>query len=225
MFGLAPSSFLLGGVLEAHLATWEKRRPEDVKELRRSLYVDDILSGGETVQKARERKGAATTILEDATFSLHKWASNENSLEDKPDLPTSDEDQTAAKMQLGVASTESNILVFGMPWNKKDNTLSVLMTQDVDGVPTKREILRYLAKIYDPVGLASPLTLLRKIIYREICDVKPSWDAELVAVMKTPWLLWKRKLQDVISSKIFKFMGLSMPLIKESAPSCTLSPN
>jgi hypothetical protein len=38
LFGLAPSPFLLNGVLEAHLDTWERRCPDVVAELRKSLY-------------------------------------------------------------------------------------------------------------------------------------------------------------------------------------------
>jgi hypothetical protein len=83
-FGLAPSPFLLGGVLEAHLDMWKEKLPNDVEEIRRSFHVDDILSGGETVQQAQERKQAAVTILDDTRFSLHKWASNESDLEDEP---------------------------------------------------------------------------------------------------------------------------------------------
>lgn len=33
LFGLAPSPFLLGGVIEAHLDAWEEREPEIVTEL------------------------------------------------------------------------------------------------------------------------------------------------------------------------------------------------
>ena len=50
LFGLAPSPFLLNGVLQAHLDTWEKDRPGVVAELRKSLYVDYLVSGGRTVQ-------------------------------------------------------------------------------------------------------------------------------------------------------------------------------
>jgi hypothetical protein len=49
MFGLTSSPFLLGGVIEQHLDNWESRMPEAVAELRKSLYVDDLLSGGVTV--------------------------------------------------------------------------------------------------------------------------------------------------------------------------------
>ena len=71
LFCLASSPFLLGGVLAAHLKQWKSERPEDVEELKRSLYVDDIISRGETVQQVEKRKEAATVIMEDATFKLH----------------------------------------------------------------------------------------------------------------------------------------------------------
>lgn len=73
LFGLAPSPFLLGGVIKYHLDTWEACEPHAVAELHKSLYVDDLISGGVTVEKARELKQQAIEIFEDATFTLHKW--------------------------------------------------------------------------------------------------------------------------------------------------------
>ena len=49
LFGLAPSPFLLGGVLEYHLNSWAKKYPEEVERLRRSFYVDDLLTGGQNL--------------------------------------------------------------------------------------------------------------------------------------------------------------------------------
>ena len=41
-----PLPIFLGGVLEAHLETWAAQYPEESDLLRRSLYVDDLLTGG-----------------------------------------------------------------------------------------------------------------------------------------------------------------------------------
>ena len=49
LFGLAPLPFLLGGVLEYHLNSWAKKYPEEVERLRRSFYVDDLLTGGQNL--------------------------------------------------------------------------------------------------------------------------------------------------------------------------------
>jgi hypothetical protein len=151
-----------------------------VEEIRQSLYVDDLLSGGETMEQASQWKEAATAILEDATFKLHKWASNDSDLEDKSDMNIDHKEQTAAKMNLGVAPHESKIL--GLPWNKWDDTLSIQMANNASKKPTKRETLRQLAqlaKIYYSLGITSPITLQGKIVYRDICDAKLPWDFEL----------------------------------------------
>ena len=53
LFGLASSPFLLGGVIEVHLNSWEEKEPELVAKIRRELYVDDLISGSTTVHKTR----------------------------------------------------------------------------------------------------------------------------------------------------------------------------
>ena len=55
LFGLTCSPFLLGGVIEQHLQSWESKLPEVVAALRKSLYVDDLLNGGQTAKEARKR--------------------------------------------------------------------------------------------------------------------------------------------------------------------------
>ena len=125
LFGLAPSPFLLNGVLQAHLDTWEKDRPGVVAELRKSLYVDDLVSGGRTVQQAQQNKQESTDILHDATFQLHKWNSNHRELEDSTSAIPEDETQTYAKQQLDSKAEGSKIL--GLKWNKQRDTLYVVM--------------------------------------------------------------------------------------------------
>ena len=53
LFGLMPSPFLLGGVIEC-LETWESCMPHLVAELRKSMYVDDLMNGKPTVPEAKK---------------------------------------------------------------------------------------------------------------------------------------------------------------------------
>ena len=126
LFGLTCSPFLLRGVLEQHLDTWEAREPELVKLIRKSLYVDDLISDSATVQEAHELKQGAIQIFKDATFALHKWNSNAPELEQSgPSSPReepskvsdlSSDESTFAKQQFGTKSAETKPL--GTPWNK-----------------------------------------------------------------------------------------------------------
>ena len=42
LFGLAPSSFLLGGVIEQYLDAWSLKQPQKVCEITKNLYKNDL---------------------------------------------------------------------------------------------------------------------------------------------------------------------------------------
>ena len=111
--------------------------------------MDDLLNGGQTVRQARERKSTAIEIFNDAKFVLHKWNSNVTELEDPPDQEDRDSELSYAKQQLGAQPNESKVL--GLVWDKRLDTLSVTFPQN-DTPSTKREVLRSLAKVYDPLA-------------------------------------------------------------------------
>ena len=86
------------------------------------------------------------------------------------------DDQTYAKQQLRVKVNETKML--GLPWNKDEDTLTVEIPSEVRKL-TKRTILQKLGSIYDPLRIISPTTIIRKIIYRDVCDSKLSLDDEV----------------------------------------------
>ena len=158
LFGMTCSPFLLGGVIYRHLDTWESQYPELIKEIRDGLYVDDLMTGGENAEITAENKIIAAEVFKDASFTIHKWHSN------VPDLevigsPPCEEELTYAKQQLGGAKPSKGKLR-GVPWNREEDVISVIL-QIAQKEKTKRGVLSHLAKIYDPLGLASPVTLIR----------------------------------------------------------------
>ena len=54
LFGLSSSPFLLGGVIKQHLENCRKAHPELVNEIEKSLYVDDLINSGPTVEAAKQ---------------------------------------------------------------------------------------------------------------------------------------------------------------------------
>ena len=75
LFGLTCSPGLLVGVIEQHLQSREGKLPEVVAALNKTLYVDDLLNGGQTVEQTWKSKSTAIEIFSDAKFVLHKWNS------------------------------------------------------------------------------------------------------------------------------------------------------
>ena len=116
LFGLAPSPFLLGAVVQQHLETYRDHYPESIKEIARSLYVDDLISGATTVDKAKRLKDDAVAVFKQGTFQLHKWHSNASELEAEQ-TPEAREQETYAKQQLGTPKGKETALL-GLAWDK-----------------------------------------------------------------------------------------------------------
>ena len=126
LFGLTSLPFLLGGVIEQHLKVWEERESELVAQIRKSLYVDDVITGAPTVQQTQKQKEKATKIFSDAQFTLHKWKLNAAELEQPAELHHNEE-QSFAKEQLGTKTTKTTLL--GLPWDPNADMLSVCFPQ------------------------------------------------------------------------------------------------
>ena len=91
------------------------------------------------------------------------------------------------KQQFGTVN-EGECSLLRLPWNKSADTISVVIPTKV-AKTTKRGTLQKLAKIYDLLGLMSPIMLEGKLIYCAICLKKIGWDTELdEAINKTDTL-------------------------------------
>lgn len=47
-----------------------------------------------------------------------------------------------------------------------------------------------MAKLHDPLGVAAPYLLKAKVIFRDNCDRKLGWDAQLPEDLKSRWEKW-----------------------------------
>ena len=71
LFELVQSPFVLGGTLHKHLEGMKERYPSAVEVIQKSLYVDDVITGGETTEKAHKLKESAVAVFGKAQFELH----------------------------------------------------------------------------------------------------------------------------------------------------------
>ena len=110
--------------------------------------------------------------------------------------PTLDAKQSYAKEELGAKQGETKLL--GLPWMKKEDTIAVKVSQP-KAEPTKRGLLGVVARIYDPLGLVSPITLSGKLLYQEVCNVQKSWDKQLPHLLLSRWLSRNKLLPDHVA--------------------------
>ena len=191
-------------MIDRHLKNLQNVYPREVEEIRPSLYVDDLISGDKTVAGAQHLKQASQSIFRAGKFELHKWHCNVPALEQPSphketikELPTThqSENQSYAIDQLGVKQVETKLL--GVPWDKREDTIQTSFPDPISKA-TKREVLGKIAKIYDPLGLASPITLEGKFLYREMCEARIPWDQELPQGLEIRWQTWENNLTDKV---------------------------
>ena len=140
LFGLTCSPFLPGGVVQRLLESCGEKYPEIVREIEKSLYVDELIIGGPTRAKAETIKSASMEIFAKGTFELHKWYSSVKELETACSLPVS-EDETYSKEQLR-SLREEVASMLELQWNKESDTISInfpseSMSQQSEGFPVK----------------------------------------------------------------------------------------
>ena len=117
------------------------------------------MTGGENTEIIEEKKVITTEVFKEASFTIHKWHSNLPDLEAISSSPC-EKELAYAKQQLGGAKP-SERKISGVAWDKEQDVISVIL-QITQTETTKRGVLSHLAKIYDPLGLVSPVTLIGK---------------------------------------------------------------
>ncbi|XP_028417883.1 uncharacterized protein LOC114542562 [Dendronephthya gigantea] len=134
VFGLRPSPAILGATIHHHLDSHQKQKPEIVEHLKKSLYVDDFVSGAENDEEALTIYKGTKELMSSGGFNLRKWSSNSkhlatiiDELEDKRAKDSTNaspkvvqDDLTFAKSTIAKESTveePTQVKVLGTAWD------------------------------------------------------------------------------------------------------------
>ena len=97
--------------------------------------------------------------------------------------------------------------VLGMCWRTNDDVFTYSLkytkaTQDIltgNRIPTKRELLRLLISIFDPLGIIAFYTVQMKILMQK---VSTDWDETIPEELTNEWMRWLQILQSVETVEI-----------------------
>ena len=210
MFGVNSSPFLLNAVLLYHIEGYQEQDPEFVKKVSREFYVDDWSSGAEDVTEALNLYHKVKYRMLQGGFNLRKFKTSDPDLtnliqKEEDTQKVSDEynecDLTYAKTVLNGMSSNENPKVLGIAWDQVNDNLKFDLTKvDIlsnDGKVTKRAIPSTLAKLFDLLGIISPVLISAKILFQELCTENLSWNDELPSDKGDKWFQWVNELQEV----------------------------
>ena len=143
VFGLNQSPFILEGTLKTHFERYKSMYLELIRKIRDDMYVDDLVTGGESLQEIEKTKSDSIELFEKGGFKLHKWHSNE------PNLETNDlsfqKELNFAKEHLETKVNETKIL--GLNCDKQRDIFRVEIPTEGQRL-TKRNICDPLYSLY-----------------------------------------------------------------------------
>ena len=149
---------------------------ELVQKILRSIYVDDVVSGTPSEEEAYAVYSESKKLLNQTGFNLRKFASNSSSLQlrviqdEAVSQTVATEEETFVQVTLGdnLKLQENMLKVLGVKWNTLKDQIGYTFESIIKAAettkPTKRSIISTIGKIYDPVGLLSPVVIKFKVL-------------------------------------------------------------
>ena len=151
------------------------------------FYVDDLLTGADSLDEARTLKDELMSILEPAGLSLRKWASNDErvfSIDGSLD-------------GIRAIQGDKDLKTPGLLCNVHSHQLRYSVRILEQHAVTKRSILSLISQIFDPFGLIGLATIRAKIIRQELWEIKLDWNQSLPQQMHTEWMDFKKRLNNL----------------------------
>ena len=138
------------------------------------FYVDDFLSGCNTLEDAKGLQDELIATLEKAKLPLRKWVSNDQTLVERlpPDMRGGD--------LVNLFEADSTVRTLGITWQpQKDHFKFTCTLPKINPPVTKRQILSEIAKLFDPIGWLTPITIKAKIWIQRLWTLGLAWDEPL----------------------------------------------
>ena len=164
-FGVNASPFLAIATVQTHVNKYKEISPYAVEEILQNIYVDDCLTGADTVDSTLKLQQEMSEVMMTAAFNLTKWASNSELVMDAID---------PAK-RVSSPFVEFNwsdpLKALGVSWDLNFDHFRFLAPSGIissHDPMSKRSLLSLASKMFDPLGLISPFTVRVKILFQEL---------------------------------------------------------
>ncbi len=169
-YGISAAPFLAIRCLFQLATEGEREFPLAAEVIRRSFYVDDVLTGVDSASEAAELAKQLQTLLLRGQFRLSKWAASVSSLSGVIEVSDSS----------GPVALCEDTTALGILWEPRGDVLSIRIPPAPScALPTKSGVLSYIASIFDPLGLLAPATVRGKLLMQDLWRTTSTWQTPL----------------------------------------------
>jgi len=197
-FGVSASSFAANMSLKQNAHEFAITYPLAFDAVNLNFYVDDGLTGADTVEGAITLHKQLQGLFDQAKFLLRKWNSSEPQV-----LQHISPEIRASKSVHLIPNPEEYTKTLGVEWNAGFDhfRLTVAEIPPLNTV-TKRALVSDVAKTYDVLGWFSPTIIKVKILLQRLWELKIDWDDPIPQSIHDAWSQWRAELSLLSSHRI-----------------------
>ncbi|XP_066585539.1 uncharacterized protein [Prorops nasuta] len=188
-YGTGPAPFLASRVVQELANQYGDDFPDAKSILLQSIYVDDILFGGNNLADLRDIQSQLVQLLDKGKFELSKWAFN-----------------SASTALQEISNDSSNANLNFNSENLNETSKFIISPSSITKL-TKRMLLSENAKIYDPLGWISPFTIVLKQIMQSTWLLKLNWDDEVPEPIQSKWMSYYSQMCELTKINIPRWNG------------------
>lgn len=215
-FGVSSAPYLAIRTIHQLADDERSRYPRAAEILQRDLYVDDLLTGSDSLEDILRARNEIIAVLKRGGFNIRQWASNhEHALDDLDEKV----------LNLHLATEDGSVLkTLGISWaSQHDQLVYSVKSIETPNTVNKRTILSEIAKIFDPLGLLGPVVLYAKSIMQECWKSKVNWDESVPQELHTHWVNFAQQLHLLSNISVERHLITKNPIRIEIHGFCDAS--
>ena len=189
-FGVSASSFIANMCIKQNALDFSLQYPQAVSAVENSFYVDDGLTGADSIEEAILLRKQLQELFAQGGFLLRKWNSSEAAVLEQ--IPS---ELRGSQSLHKIPDPDEYTKALGIQWNSSSDYFRLTVTNlpDAENL-TKRRLVSDIARTFDVLRWFSPAIIEVKILLQRVWELKIGWDELLPDEIKEPWLQWRTEL-------------------------------
>lgn len=208
-YGMTSSPYLANRVILQLIEDEGETFPLAAAQLRSQIYVDDALLGADSLDDALKLQNETIHLLAKGGFELRKWSSNH------PELLKHIPPEHCEQALYFRTEEQPTYSLLGLKWTPNEDYFSYIIQSPESSVPTKRLVLSMISRIYDPVGMLTPVTFWVKAYMQQLWTLGLDWDVHIPPNLSNAWVSFCQNLAAIQDIKIPRHLKLSQAEVIE----------
>ena len=197
-YGHTSAPFLSQRVLKQLVLDEGSEFPLASKVVLNNTFMDDVLGGADDEDEALKLYHQLQGLFAKGGFELRKWCSSSSSILSQ--IPVEHHEKP-----LSLSDDDGVIKVLGLQWSSENDRFSYSF-KEWSFTSSKRSVLSYIARVYDPLSWLAPSVLWGKIFIQTLWKDSMDWDEPLSEKLDMQWKKFCEELHILSKVKIPRFI-------------------